>query len=381
MTFPQRITLILVLIGLLLVYVLGRATLFTVNERELAVVLQFGNPVASYPEPGLQFKVPFIQEVRRLPKTYQFWSGVNDVLVDLPTKDGKKIEVTPWAVWRITDPEQFVQVLRTVEEAELRVATFVRGEMRDVITAHDLAEVVRSTDRELAYTFQVELPATKAVPPGQENTVEEEPEVMPKVSLAQPGATVDINVGREEIVQQIKKVVQQRLANADEPGEEGRGIKLVDLGISRIDFVPQVREAAFERLIAFMESIAARHTNEGERRKQEIINRTAAEVEKIEGEGSQQANTIRGEIDAEIIDAYAEAIEETGEFYNFTRTLEAYKAMLGKQTRLVLATDSELFQLLNALPQSPLISEDSAKKSQVKPEAGSATAESARESK
>jgi membrane protease subunit HflC len=346
---------IAILVGLFVVYALGRASLFTVNERELAVVLQFGNPVASYTEPGLRFKVPFIQEVKRLPKTYQFWSGANDVLVDLPTKDGKKIEVTPWAVWKITDPERFVRVLRTVEEAESRVSTFVRGEMRDVITAHDLAEVVRSTDRELTYTFQVELPPSETtLPMPKENA-----EVAPPVSVAQPGAIAKINVGREKIVRQIKQIVQQRLAGGDEPDEEGRGIELVDVGISRIDFVPQVREAAFERLIAFMESIAARHTNEGERRKQEILNRTAAEVQKIEGEGSQQANTIRGEVDAEVIEAYAKAIEETGEFYNFTRTLEAYKAVLDGKTRLILTTDNQLLQLLNAMPESPSTSRDS----------------------
>ncbi len=157
MTNVQRISLVLLTAGLLLVYIVGRATLFTVNERELAVVLQFGDPVGSYTEPGLHFKLPLIQEVRRLPKTYQFWSGENDVLVDLPTKDGKKVEVTPWAIWRITEPAQFVRVLRTVEEAESRVSTFVRGEMRDVITSHDLAEAVRSSDRELTYTLQVEL--------------------------------------------------------------------------------------------------------------------------------------------------------------------------------------------------------------------------------
>ncbi|NLY01198.1 MAG: protease modulator HflC [Rhodopirellula sp.] len=354
MTNAQRTSLILVAVGLLLAYILGRATLFTVNERELAVVLQFGDPVASYKEPGLCFKLPLIQEVRRLPKTYQFWSGVNDVLVDLPTKDGKKVEVTAWAIWKITDPGQFVRVLRTVEEAESRVSTFVRGEMRDVITSHDLAEAVRSTDRELTYTLQVERPVGEStLNPSAASDGEASTGVLPPaVPIAQPAAATSIEVGREKIVRQIKEIIQQRLSAADEETDEGRGIQLVDVGISRIDFVTQVREAAFERLIAFMESIAAYYTNEGERRKQEIINRTEAEVQKIEGEGSQQSNTIRGEVDAEVIDAYAGAIRETGEFYNFTRTLEAYKSALGGKTRLVLTTDSQLLRLLNALPEA-----------------------------
>jgi membrane protease subunit HflC len=122
------------------------------------------------------------------------------------------------------------------------------------------------------------------------------------------------------------------------------------VGIARIDFVPAVQQAAFDRLIAFMESIAARHTNEGQRRKQEILNRTEAEVQKILGEGQRESNEIRGQVEAQIIQNYAEAIKQTGEFYNFVRTLEAYEKAIGAKTRLVLSTDSELFGLLKQVP-------------------------------
>ena len=83
--------------------------------------------------------------------------------------------------------------------------------------------------------------------------------------------------------------------------------------------------------------------------KQAIINRTRAEVQKIEGEGQQQANQIRGEIDAEIIRQYARAIREVGDFYTFVRTLEAYEKAIGTDTRLILTTDSEFLQLLKKL--------------------------------
>ena len=133
--------------------------------------------------------------------------------------------------------------------------------------------------------------------------------------------------------------------------------ELVTVGITRIDFVPKVREAAFDRLIAFMDSIAARYVNEGERRKQEILNRTNADVQRIEGEGSEEANRLRGDVDAEIIDMYAKAINETGEFYNFIRTLEAYSKALKGNTNLILTTDSEFFRLLktgtNGKPPTP----------------------------
>ena len=126
----------------------------------------------------------------------------------------------------------------------------------------------------------------------------------------------------------------------------GRGIELVDVGLSRIEFVPQVREAAFDRAISLMEAIAIKTISEGEQRKKEIINKAKAEVEKIEGEGKQESNIKKGRVDAEILDAYAKAIRETGEFYNFTRTLEIYKEALKGETRLILTTDSDLLRML-----------------------------------
>ena len=108
--------------------VIAFSAVFTVNERELAVVLEFGKVVKEINEPGLYFKIPLVQEVRRLPKTRQFWSNAaNDVLVDLPTKDGKKIEISIWAIWRIDDPGQFVKVMRTVDNAEQQVRQRVRA--------------------------------------------------------------------------------------------------------------------------------------------------------------------------------------------------------------------------------------------------------------
>ena len=113
--------------------------------------------------------------------------------------------------------------------------------------------------------------------------------------------------------------------------------------------MPQVREAAFDRAISLMEAIAVKTTSEGEQRKKEIINKTQAEVQKIEGEGKQEANILKGRVDAEIIDSYAKAIRETGEFYNFTRTLEVYKEALKGETRLILTTDSDLLRMIKTL--------------------------------
>lgn len=322
------------------------SSMFTINERELGVVLEFGKPVRSITEPGLYFKIPLIQNVRRLPRTRQFWANSpSDLLVDLPTKDGKKIEVSVWAVWRITDPQQFVTVMRTVDNAEQQVRARVRAGVRDGITSYDLSEVVRSTDRDLTYSFGLDdLPESED---GDSSEMASD--------LAQVGEQANIRYGREMIMEKIRANIESQLM--DKGTVEGsaavaRGIELVDVGVSNIGFVQSVRLAAFERLKAFMEAIAARYHNEGEQKKQEIINQTKAEVEKIIGEGEEQSKRLRGEVEAEIIESYATAIRETGDFYNFQRTLEVYEAALGKGTRLILTTDSDLFRMLKSVGDS-----------------------------
>lgn len=355
-----------VLIGLLLIFAvpLAQTIFYTVSERELAVLLQFGQPVASRTEPGLYFKLPFVQEVLRLPKTLQVWHGSrqSDKLVDVPTADGKKVEVSVWAVWRISDPVQFVKTLRTVANAESRVKEFVRGMARDTITTHNLAEIVRSTNRTMTYTLGLPpemLAAAASDATGGGATPAGDPRQALPDFVVPPEARESVTLGRLKLMDQIKQDAQHALAeDGDKDGQSrGRGIELVDVGLSRIEFVPQVREAAFDRAVSLMEAIATKTISEGEQRKKEIINKTGAEVQKIEGEGKQEANVLKGKADAEIIDSYARAIRETGDFYNFLKTLEVYKESLKGETRLILTTDSALLKLIKALePLRPVTS-------------------------
>ena len=338
-------------IGFLVLFVTYNS-MFMVNERELAVLLEFGKPVRNITEPGLYFKTPLIQEVRRFPRTRQFWaSGANDVLVDLPTKDGKKIEISIWAIWRITDPEQFLRVMRTVGNAEQQVRQRVRAGVRDVITSYDLAEVVRSSDRKLTYSFGLEdLPKVET---DAQDAIED---------LSQVGEQAKILVGRERIMAEIQARIKSQLAAGEEGDDKrllDRGIELVDVGVSNIGFVQSVRQASFDRLTAFMEAIAAKYINEGEQRKQEIVNESEAKAEEIRGEGEEQSKRLRGEVEAEIIELYADAIRKTGDFYNFQRTLEVYEKALDSDTRLILTTDSDLLRMLKEV--RPVAADSAAK--------------------
>ena len=337
---PTRQQLVITgLVALLLVTIfLLRSVLYTVNERELAVILQFGKPVNSRIQPGLYSKMPFIQDVQRFPKTLQFWETRVPV-VDLLTADGEKIEVTAWAIWRITDPQTFVQILRTIDNAESsQIKVKVRAAIRDVITSHTLTDVIRNSGRELTYTFDSVLPET------ERNDASLNP-VVPQP--AEKEVTGQIPIGRTAILKQVKQRIEKSLHETANGEPTNRGIELVDVGISNISFVPTVRLAAFEKQKAFMESIASKHLYEGERLKQEILNKTHREIEQILGEGQKQSTITRGEVDAEIIDRYAKAIQATSDFYKFIRTLELYETSLGKNTRFILTTDNDLFQLFN----------------------------------
>lgn len=339
----QKIQIALLVLSLVTV-VLLRSVLYTVSEREMVVVLEFGEPVEERMQPGLYFKVPFIQEVRRLPKTFQYWQ-TREPLVDLLTKDGEKIEVVAWAVWRITDPETFVRVLRTVENAvSSQIKVKVRSAIRKVIADNTLTQLVRNSDRELTYTFQSVLPSIDAA--GDDAALDGQQPPEPDKRKADGKQPVG---RREEILALVKQRVQESLMKDADGNVTDRGIELVDVGISNISFVPTVREAAFEKQKAFMESIASRHLNLGEQRKQEILNQTHREVETILGEGQKESSITRGEVDAEIIAEYAKAITKTGDFYNFIRTLEVYQNSLKGNTQLILTTDSELFRLLKGV--------------------------------
>ncbi|MBY0585592.1 protease modulator HflC [bacterium] len=333
----MRTLLSLVAFLIVAIYLIVWSCCYVVDAREQAVVLQFGNPVHARTEPGLYFKIPFVQNVLFIPRTRLFWGGeADDLLPDLPTKDGKKVELTPFAVWRITDPIAFARVLRTQQTAEERIKQFTRNAVRDIITTYDLIELVRSSDRKLTYTFGTDLLADAGNAKPAEIAIEPPPEV---------NATV--RVGRPQILKRIKEEARARITSGQ---EESRGIEIVDIGLSRVDFVETVRRAAFERLRKFMESIAAYYTNDGERKKQEIINRTMAEVSRIQGEGQQRSNETRGTIDAEIIRRYAIAINETGDFFVFMRQLKAAKTCLTGDTRIILTTDSPLLQVLKQIP-------------------------------
>jgi len=329
----------LALLAVLLI--LSPIFVFIVDEREMAVVLRFGAPKHSYKDPGLYFKMPFVDSVQRIAKFKQFWGDKKeDLLPDLPTKDDKKVELIPWAIWRVSDPVVFVQRLRTMDVAEQRVEQIVRSSIRDIITQYDLEEIVRSTNRVLSSGSEA-LADVAALPDGvAAQVIETTKQTKPK----------GVQFGRAEILDRIKVEAKKRLTSSGSDSDSvGRGIELIDVGISQIGFVDSVRRKTFDRWVAERQAISAKNVNEGERLKAAIINETKAEVARIEGEGQQKSSETRGKTDADVIKRFAEAIEKTGDFYTFARTLEAYEKSINTDSQLILSTDSPFFELFRGL--------------------------------
>lgn len=339
----KRLIQILAVLSVLLL--LTPLFIFFVSERELAVVLRLGKPVREYTSPGIHFRLPLAETVLRLPKTIQYWGGVDAAQVnDVNTNDNKKIDLVPWAIWRIQRPIVFVQRLRSLEAAEQRVAQISRSAMRDVIGQFDLTELVRTTDRDLPSPNDSLLAAIGSN--SSQSLVEQ-------MEAAEPQRQAKVKFGRAKLMELIRKESQKRLAETAEDGVgDSHAIEVVDVGISKLSFVESVRQRTFDRWISEREAISMLILKEGEQQKAKILNAARSEVEKLQGLGQKEASEIRGKADAEVIRKYAEIINRSGEFYTFARTLEAYEKSFEPGTQLILTTDSSFLRLLKGLENS-----------------------------
>jgi len=309
----------LVLIGLLL----AKPAMFVVDQAEQAIIVQFGQPVGEViTEPGLHWKKPFIQDVRRFDKRIMPWDG--DVS-QVPTLGREFILVDATARWKIADPLKFMQSVRDESGARTRLDDIIDSVVRDIISGTDLEEIVRSAD------WDVDV-----------KTLAEEGVAVNEVDLDKP------KKGRERLEQEI-------LAAAAKQTPE-LGIELVDVRLKRINYIDSVRAQVENRMVSERQSIAERFRSEGQGRSQEILGEMQRELRTIRSEAERQAAEIRGKADAEATKIYGESYGADPEFYAFLSTLESYRSM-GANTTLMLGADSEFFRYLESTkrrsPQAP----------------------------
>ncbi len=296
-------------------------SIYTVSEVEQAIITQFGKPVG---EPvttaGLKFKVPFIQDVNPIDRRVLEWDGNPS---DMPTKDKLYISVDLFARWRITDPLQYFLRLRDERSAQSRLDDILGSETRNAVAKHELIEIIRTTkDR-------VPLRDTLLTEAEREQDI---------------GSLVPISKGRALVEDEIFTAAAEKVRVF--------GIELLDIRFKRINYNASVRPKIYDRMISERRQIAERFLSEGNGEAARIRGNRVRDLNKIQSEAYRQVEEIRGVADAKATEIYARAYNQSPEsvsFYEFTRTMQAYKAMISENTTLVLSTDSDLFKFLKGM--------------------------------
>ena len=271
-----------VVIGL---FVLGASPLFVVDVTQNAIVVQLGAPVKNITEPGLYFKVPFIQEVTYFDKRLlDYDSEPQDVI----TQDKKTLLLDNFAKWRITDPLKVYQNFQSQRGALQRLHDIIYSELRVELGRHDLAEIVSTARGDLM------------------------------------------------------KVVTQR----SNEKASAYGIEIEDVRVKRADLPEQNEKAVFARMQAERERQAKQYRAEGAEEAQKIRSEAEKDKEIILAEAYKESEELRGGGDAKAFRIYADAYRQDQKFFEFTRSMEAYKKTFKDKSTLVMSPDSEFLRYL-----------------------------------
>ncbi|GAG21822.1 unnamed protein product, partial [marine sediment metagenome] len=251
-----------------------------------AIVLQFGKPIRTIKEPGLNWKLPFIQNVVFFEDRLLVYDAAPTEII---TKDKKTLIVDNYARWKIIDPLKFLQTVRDLNGAQARLDDIIYSELRVDLGLFDMSEIVSEK--------------------------------------------------REGIMKRVTEISNEK-ANT-------YGIEIVDVRIKRVDLPPENEKFIFDRMRAERERIAKQYRAEGQEESAKIIAETEREKTVILAEAYKTAQILKGEGEAESVKIYAESFNQDPEFYKFYRTLEAYRKTFKDKTTVLLSTDSEFLKYLS----------------------------------
>ena len=301
----------------LVLFLILSGAFYTVDQTEQVIITQFGQPVGDpITEPGLHFKIPFVQSVNSLDKRFLEWDGAP---VAIPTRDKTYIHVNTFARWRIEDPKLYFVRLHDERSAQSRLEDILGSETRNSIAKHDLIEIVR-TDKNRQ--------------PLRDETLKGGP-------TGTIGVLPPIEFGRLKIEEEIKAAATQKLAEF--------GIAVLDFRIKRVNYNPDVLDRIYQRMISERLQIAQRFRSEGEGQSARIAGQRERDLNEIQSNAYRRVQEIRGEADAKATEIYARAYTQNpqaAEFYAFLKTLETYHKIFSKDSTLVLSTGSDIFALL-----------------------------------
>ena len=288
------------------------SSVYVVHETNQVIITQFGKPVGDpIKTPGLKFKIPFIWKVNYFDRRFLEWDGDPN---QVPTKDKRFIWVDTYARWQITDPLLFFQRLRDETGAQSRLDDILDGETRNAIANHTVIEVVRNTNRE--FTEVEEL-----------GGAQEDRERFKEIKF-----------GRGQLAQEVLRNASMRTADL--------GIEILDFRFKRINYVREVQEKVYVRMISERLRIAEQFRSEGAGEAARIAGEKERQLKEITSDAYRQAQEIKGRADAEAADLYAAAYTKDPEFYQFLKTMEIYRETFDENTVLLLTTAGEFLRYL-----------------------------------
>ena len=275
----------MMILGFLIAFI-GLTTVFIVDETKQVVILQFGKPVRTITQPGINFKVPFpIQEkIVFDDRLLEYDSPPEEIL----SQDKKTLIVDNYIRWKIVDPLQFLKTVQAIPTALSRMDDIVYSELRRELGTHDMVEIITENREQL----------------------------MEEVTEASNIATMEY------------------------------GISVIDVRIRRVDLPAENEESIFARMEAERKRQANKYRSEGEEEAQKIRAATDRDKTIILADAYKEAERLRGEGDAQAVNIYARSYSSDPKFYEFVRTLDAYKKVVDDKTTLVLPSNSRLFKLL-----------------------------------
>ena len=264
----------------------GFSSIFIVDETNQVVILQLGKPVKTVTKPGINVKLPFPfqEKITFDDRLLEYDSPPEEIL----SKDKKTLIVDNYVRWKIVDPLQFLKTVQAIPTAKSRMDDIVYSELRRELGTHDMVEIITQN--------------------------------------------------REEIMDVVTKASNEATLSY--------GISVVDVRIRRVDLPSQNEESIYARMEAERKRQANKFRSEGEEEAQKIRATTDRDKTIILADAYKEAERIRGEGDAKAVQVYARSYSADPKFYEFVRTLDAYKKVVDDKTTLVLPSGSKLFKLL-----------------------------------
>ncbi len=310
----KRTSIIVIAVVAVVMLIIVASGLFIADETQQVVVTRLGKPVRTILNPGLHFKIPFLETTHVFDKRFLEWRGKSN---QVTTKDKRYIWTDTYARWHIVDPLLYYKRLRDERGAMSRIDDIIDGETRTAFAKHDLIELVRTSNRE--------------------------PLADPVMDM-DSGTLQDITYGRSMIANEILKASAGRVQDL--------GLEILDFKIKRINYVKEVQTTVFERMITERKRIADKYRSEGQGEASRISGEKDRELKRIQSEAKRTAQEIMGKADAQAAKIYNDAYNKNAvsrDFYTFMKTMETYEQALDSGTSLILSTESDFYKYLKSV--------------------------------